>query len=260
MNSNHTFVICAYKESEYLEQCLLSVLNQRDKGQVILATSTPNDYIKSLCNKYNIKLFVNTGEKGIGGDWNFALSITDTKYVTLAHQDDLYYDDYASLMISKLEKNKNSIIGFSKYSEIRQNEIIHNSKLLKIKNFMNYPIKKFPKSKFIRNRVLSLGCSISCPSVTFNMENIKKFQFDTNFKCNLDWDAWSRLAKLDGSFVYIDKEIMGHRIHQESETTALLDNGVRFKEDLIIYNRYYPKFISNILHKFYRKSANSNTL
>ena len=54
MKTNHTFAICAYKESKYLEECILSVLNQTIKSNVIICTSTPNDYIKRLAEKYKI--------------------------------------------------------------------------------------------------------------------------------------------------------------------------------------------------------------
>ena len=51
---NHTFVICAYKESQYLEECIKSVLNQNVKSNVIISTSTPNEYINNLAKKYDI--------------------------------------------------------------------------------------------------------------------------------------------------------------------------------------------------------------
>lgn len=43
---NHTFVICAYKESKYLEECIESLEKQIVKSNIIMCTSTPNDYIK----------------------------------------------------------------------------------------------------------------------------------------------------------------------------------------------------------------------
>lgn len=49
--SNHTFVVLAYKESEYLEECIKSVLNQSVKTKVVIATSTPNEYITMLAKK-----------------------------------------------------------------------------------------------------------------------------------------------------------------------------------------------------------------
>ena len=85
----HTFAVCAYKESEYLEECIESLINQTVKSDIVVATHTPNDYIKNICDKYNLELFINEGEAGITQDWNYAVSVCKTKYVTIAHQDDL---------------------------------------------------------------------------------------------------------------------------------------------------------------------------
>ena len=47
----HTFAVCAYKESPYLENCLKSLKNQTVKSSIIMTTSTPNVFIKSLAEK-----------------------------------------------------------------------------------------------------------------------------------------------------------------------------------------------------------------
>ena len=44
--NDHTFAICAYKESPYLEECIKSLKNQTIKSNILIATSTPTDYIK----------------------------------------------------------------------------------------------------------------------------------------------------------------------------------------------------------------------
>ena len=71
LTKKHTFVICAYKESPFLEECIISLKKQRLKSNIIMVTSTPNSYISSLADKYQILLKVNTGESGIVQDWNF---------------------------------------------------------------------------------------------------------------------------------------------------------------------------------------------
>lgn len=48
-NMNHTFVICAYKESPFLEECVKSLLAQSERSVIKLATSTPNDYGEIKC-------------------------------------------------------------------------------------------------------------------------------------------------------------------------------------------------------------------
>ena len=39
--NDHTFAICAYKESPYLEECIKSLKNQTIKSNILIATSTP---------------------------------------------------------------------------------------------------------------------------------------------------------------------------------------------------------------------------
>ena len=41
--TNHTFVICAYKESPYLEECIQSLQAQTVSSQILMVTSTPNE-------------------------------------------------------------------------------------------------------------------------------------------------------------------------------------------------------------------------
>ena len=44
----HTFVILAHNESDDLEECIKSVINQSVKSNVVVATSTPNDERKQI--------------------------------------------------------------------------------------------------------------------------------------------------------------------------------------------------------------------
>ena len=99
--TNHTFALCAYKKSDYLEECIKSLINQTKKSEILIATSTPNEFIYGLAEKYSIPVFVNGGVAGIAGDWNFGYSKATTEYVTIAHQDDVYEPDYAEKIIKK---------------------------------------------------------------------------------------------------------------------------------------------------------------
>ncbi|MFQ9396492.1 MAG: glycosyltransferase [Lachnospiraceae bacterium] len=79
----HTFVICAYKESEYLEECIKSIKNQSIKSKVIITTSTDNLFIRELAEKYAIKLYIADHKSNIASDWNYAYSKVNTPYVTI---------------------------------------------------------------------------------------------------------------------------------------------------------------------------------
>ena len=65
---NHTFAICAYKESPFLEECIQSLLGQTIPSTIIIVTSTDNAYIQNMAEKYHLELFINHGESGITQD------------------------------------------------------------------------------------------------------------------------------------------------------------------------------------------------
>lgn len=55
---SHTFAVCAYGESPYLENSIRSVVHQSVKSSVIICTSTPNAYIEDLAKKYQLPSYV----------------------------------------------------------------------------------------------------------------------------------------------------------------------------------------------------------
>lgn len=258
----HTFAICAYKESPFLEECVLSLVNQKYKSEIILCTSTPNEYIENIAKKYDIKMYINEGESGITEDWNFAYSKTTSKYVTIAHQDDVYLPAYSEKMLELMEKEKKPLIFFTDYYELRNGKKVHDTGLLKIKRIMLLPlkIKGLWKSRFVRRRILSLGSPICCPSVTFNKDVFKEPVFENHFRTNEDWECWEKLSRYKGSFVYLSKPLTCHRIHEGSETSAAIAETGRGAEDYEMFCKFWPKWIAKILVKQYGKSEKYNEL
>ena len=57
-NTDHTFVVCAYKESPYLEECIRSLVEQTVKTNIAVYTSTPNDYIRGIAEKYGVPVYM----------------------------------------------------------------------------------------------------------------------------------------------------------------------------------------------------------
>ena len=257
---NHTFAVCAYKESKYLEECICSLEKQNVKSNIIICTSTPNEYIDSIAKKHGLNVYVNNGESGIGEDWNFAVSQTNTTYVTVAHQDDIYNENYLEEIVKFINKKKDFVIAFTDYRELKNGEIIPLTKNLKIKKKLLIPVKLFPKSKLCKRLSLSFGSPICCPSVTLNTEKLGKTPYKMEFKCDLDWDSWLEFSKYKGYFAYIPKELMQHRIHEESETSNLIENNVRLEEDYEIFKRLWPNWIAKILMSKYKEAIKTNSI
>ena len=258
--NNHTFVICAYKESEYLEECIKSIKNQEMESNIIMVTSTENDYIKNKAEKFNIPLYINNGKSGIGPDWNFGVGQAKTDYVTIIHQDDLYDKKYLKEIKENIDKKGEFVIAFTDYNEIKNGEVIPETKNLKIKKILLTPVKFFPKSKFCKRLSLSFGSPICCPSVTLNTKIVGKQPYKIGMKCDLDWDTWIDFIKYKGRYTYINKPLMYHRIHEESETSALIENNVRLDEDFEILCQLWPKWIAKIIMHFYKNAIITNEI
>lgn len=260
--SIHTFVVLAYKESKYLEDCIKSVLNQKYKSNVIIATSTPNKYIEKIAKKYNLKIKVNKEKKGIGYDFDYAISCGITELVTIVHQDDIYDYDYSDSVVKSYTENKDSIILFSDYYEIRNNDKIEKNLNLNIKKILLFPLRfhSISKFKFIKRCALRFGDAICCPAVTFVKKNVPKEIFSSDLKCNVDWYAWEKLSKLKGKFYYINKCLMGHRIYSESTTSEIIGQNTRTIEDYQILQKFWPKPIAKFIAKIYSNSEKSNNL
>ena len=242
--------------------CLSSLINQELKSHIIVSTSTPNSYIERVAADYNVSVIVNDGKPSISHDWNCAISHASTSLVTIAHQDDVYSSNYTKEMLSSVNKANRSLIFFSNYGEIRNGNFEDDISILEVKRFL---LRKIAQTGFsddlkIKRDILKFGSAICCPSVTYNLDNLKTPLFSNDMKCDLDWEAWERFSRLDGSFVYSSKVLMHHRIHEGSETTALIRDDTRSKEDFAMLKKFWPAFLARLLNKLYSFSMASNSI
>jgi len=257
---SHCFALCAYQENPNLEECVQTLLAQTLQTKIIMVTGSPNGHISSVAKKYGLPLYVNENTTGMSSNWSYAYRMAQADYVTIAHEDDLYDKEYAACAAAAVQGRKSPLILFTDYWELNEDTLVKESRLLGIKRRMNAPfrVRAFQNSRFVRNRILSFGCSICCPSVTYHKALLGDFTFDESFLCNPDWDAWYRISQNKGAFIYIPKPLMIHRIHEQSETTRLLKAGIRQQEDLILFKRYWPGWIAGRIMKSYSRSAENN--
>lgn len=249
----HTFAICAYKESRYLEECIKSLINQSIKTNIIITSSTENNYIKKLAKKYNIETFFRTGKSDIQDDWNFAVSNCKTELVTVAHQDDVYGSLYAENILRNYT-GKELMISTDNYYYINGKSV--DQKNLKIKRILKFPLRipGLSNVRWIRKMTLSLGSTVQCPSATYNRKLIKGDIFTSDLKFGLDWDTFLKIYEMKGNIKYIPRKLMSFRISEEATTKECMENELRIKEDNIMFNKFWPKFITKIIMKKYINS------
>ena len=234
----HTFVILAYNESDDLEECIKSVLNQSVKSNVIIATSTPNDYIMDLASSYSLGVMVNESESNKGNDYNFAINSFDTELITIAHQDDLYDRNYTKEILDCYKKNPDATILFTdNYIIDKDKKIKRNKELLK-KRYYLFPLKYslFNRKKYYKMRSLRRDKYICTSSITFVKKNITENIFPVNLIYDNDWKGLIDLAKKETKFVFIAKKLVGYRI------TSPKVSQDKWFEDREILSENYPKW------------------
>ena len=234
----HTFVILAYNISDDLEECIKSVINQSKKSNIVIATSTPNDYIIDLASEYSLGVMVNKSKSNKGRDYNFAINSFDTPLVTIAHQDDLYDRNYTKEVLKAYKKNKKATIIFTDNYEIHNDKKIKKSKKLFWKRYYLFPLRFsfFQDKKFFKLRSLRRDKFICTSSITFIKENIDGDIFPTNLKYDNDWQGLIDLARKDTRFVYLKKKLVGYRVEEKE------NNKTKNKEDLKILKSMYPNW------------------
>lgn len=261
----HSFVIPAYKDSPYLESCIQSLQNQTLKGEIVITTSTPSAFIAGLAKKYKLPYYINDVPSAIATDWNFALAKASTNLVTIAHQDDIYEPTYAETMVKEItdRKKENILIAFTNYADLVDHEVRRFSLNALVKSALLFPFifTKSLSSKFFKKTILLFGDPICCPAVTINLAAIKgDFSFSIAYTCALDWFAWLELAKQNGSFLYINKKLLKHRIHLDSETTNQISNGKRQQEEKHIFELMWGKTMAKLITKVYALGYKDNRI
>ena len=254
----HTFVILAHNESDDLEECIKSVLNQSVKSNILMVTSTPNDYILDLASKYSLGIMVNEEESNKGSDYNFAINSCNTKLVTIAHQDDLYDRNYTKEILNCYKKHKDATIIFTDNYEIKKDIKIKKSKRLICQKYFLLPLKYsfFQNKKFFKIRALRRNKYICTSSITFNKKEIKYDLFPVNLTYDNDWKGLLDLANNNSRFIYLSKRLVGYRIEDKKY------NEEKLIEDLNIQINLYPKWFFNnfIKKKNTKKCFNSSDM
>lgn len=260
----HCFSISAYKESPYLESCIKSLMAQTVKTKIIMCTSTPNRHISSLAEKYNIKLYVRNGKSDIRSNWNYAYNMADSEYVTVVHQDDIYSKRYAEGFLKCLSKYEKTDMGkkmpvsifFSDYLPIKDGKIGDKDINCRLRRLLRLPLKNvhLAGNRIVKKFILSLGNSISCPSVAYNKKVLGNSIFTSDLQFNIDWDTFLKLGAINGVFLYCDYPLIGYRIHENAISKEFIESSKRYDEDLLMFKKIWHERIAKFIMRFYVKA------
>lgn len=254
--TEHTFAVCAYQDSPYLEACIRSLKAQSVQTNVILCTSTPSPYIEKLAAAYEIPMFVRNGASDIQDDWNFAYEKAQTPLVTIAHQDDCYHRDYAKTVLECWKRYSDMIVFTSDCAIVKNGEVQKLGLVPFVKHVLRFPLRFHGLSNrtWVKQAALLFGNSIICPSCTYNKDKLGMPLFDSEFKFALDWDTMWKLTKVQGRFLCVERPLIYYRIHEAATTKACIVDDRRYREEMAMFEKIWPKPMVRLLMIFYRKA------
>ncbi len=253
---DHSFVVPAYGDSPYLRECLASLKAQSLPGsEIIIVSSTPSRFQRELALEFQVEYIAHSPNRGIGADWNAAVAQATRSWVTIAHQDDVYRSEFVRCTLDA-GLSSDALLVVTKYREMMDGKVRNPSLMLRIKDVLlelGFLGRRRVRSRSAKMRILRFGCPIPCPAVTLGPRG-KNIRFREDLRLGVDWEAWIRLSRQDGSFQYVRRPLMLHRIHSGSETSAGIRGGQRAKEDGEIFRMMWPKPIAALLARVYALS------
>ncbi len=248
----HDLMVCAHGDNPYFLACVESLVRQKAaRCRVVICTAKITERMASIAADYGLLIELDPTATSMAANWNHALRKSRARYVTVCHQDDLYSPEYSMRMVECMERHPDAIIGLCGSSELTSEGIRFFGLNLAVKrtlHFLAFGFGSVRSTRLARRPLLAFGNPVCCPGVVFRRERIDGFSFDERLKSNLDWDAWERITRLQGAIAYVRENLVSHRIHADSATTALIANRVRSQEDLAMFSRFWSgrmaRFIS----------------
>lgn len=251
--ADHAFVILAYQASPFLGGAIRSVCAQSRSSRIVVSTSTPNAHIEAAASEANAPVIVNPDRAGISADWNFALCATGARYVTLVHQDDVYHRDFLDETLKTFGEFEGALC-FTGYQEIDDDGRPVSSKISRAKHLIErVALANARCVSGLRLRAfLSFGNPLPCSSITFDRARAPDFRFSSAYSSNLDWDAWWRLMEAGETFLRSPRRLVGRRHNALTTTSKLLANGVRAREDAMMFRKAWPRPLADAIAFAYR--------
>lgn len=212
--------IPVFNGETYIQETIEQVLNQSyGDFELIVIDNASTDSTVEVVKKFQdsrIRLFENSENVGMAGNWNRCLEKAKTEYIQILCADDVIEKSCLEEKVKFLNCNEDVSLVFSasyicdsggrkimSRRPFRKNQKLSGGKMIR-KSFRKKNLYGEPSNvMFRKSAAVSAG------------------QFDSEMGYNLDWDYWLRLS-LYGNIGYIDKELSVFRISTQSSTSNFI--------------------------------------
>jgi glycosyltransferase involved in cell wall biosynthesis len=197
--------IPTFNQGEYLEETILSVLNQTVKPYefVICNNHSTDGITDEVLKKYknDIKVIEPSKILPMMENWNFLCKNLTGDYISLLSSDDFYEPNFIEAFYANLKPDGVLYrVGINLVN--KDGDILGSSKIRSARKVQNFPGNFYEQL---------IGPKLSFAGFVVKSEAMRRVGFfDERLKLNGDWGLWLRLAPL-GSFYLINKILSNYR-------------------------------------------------
>lgn len=219
-----SIVIPTYNGEQFVEEALLSALNQRRPAdEIIISDDNSSDKTLAICENYKekVKIFVNKeGPSGFVNGWNYAIRKASGDFVSILHQDDILHPDFLLKAEEVLQK----------YPQVNHffascNYIDEKGECIAIFPSQPEQVVLFQNLDYVRAYQADYGAMPHvhrCPGVLTHKSIFEICTYNPEAGHIADDDFFYRVAK-PATVAGILYPLAYYRIHQSSETGSIGD-------------------------------------
>ena len=218
MNGNKTKLTIAIptkNRPDFLRQSLTSVVEQDFKDRKVIVIDNASEVeIKPVVDEVGrgeVEYVRNESDLGIIGNWNKAIELCKTPFLSIFHDDDVMLPGFLSKSILALEKNPTAMMSYTQANKVDPqlnyisiwSELFPNEGLIRGSDYLMYSIEK--------------GCCVTiAPTVVLRRAVFDKVGLFTDELCfnSFDFNMWIRIAN-EFDLVFIKEVLINYRLHEK---------------------------------------------
>jgi glycosyltransferase involved in cell wall biosynthesis len=199
--------IPAYNQGEFLEETILSLLNQTcPPDEIVISDHHSTDNTPEIIEKYSRHVRGLKPPPGcnISDQWNFTLSSLSGEWCTLLSSDDIARPHYCEVLIRGAQRREDAVVVRAGWDVIDRDGKVLASRYLLSVNAVTLPPATLMEQRY--------GPKTSFAAFAINRHVLTKSGgYPPNMESFGDWPMFMQLAPF-GSFIYESELISGYRV------------------------------------------------
>jgi glycosyltransferase involved in cell wall biosynthesis len=226
LNPVVTVAIPSYNQGKYIEQAILSVINQDIAMEIFVVDGGSQDESINIIKKYEDKLsgWRSHPDNGQSAAINEALLKGSAPYVCWLNSDDWFLPGALKKLAEVLDKNPTCPAAYAKAWNIRDID----------KKCTPVWVEPFDEKR------LAKRCIISQPATLIRRSSFEKIGgINEDLHMVMDYDLWWRLFKKFGPLIMLDEVLAVNREHEDTKTAT--NRKLHYQEAIQIIKKYNIK-------------------